>query len=198
MSSFESKKIKKMIRTFYFLLFSITLFSANKAFSQVSGCPNADFSQNSFVNWSGAVGNCCGINTPTPTPGGIQPGQHQIMTGGIDPAVTCFALSTVPPGGTYSARVGDGQGTGAMAARLQYNFTVTPQSNLIIVQYAVVLENPGHSVMQQPRFEIQLFDQAGNPIPCTFTKRQLREEIRDGDIVVVVFNIKTGRLSGLK
>ena len=157
-----------MIRTFYFLLFSITLFSANKAFSQVSGCPNADFSQNSFVNWSGAVGNCCGINTPTPTPGGIQPGQHQIMTGGIDPAVTCFALSTVPPGGTYSARVGDGQGTGAMAARLQYNFTVTPQSNLIIVQYAVVLENPGHSVMQQPRFEIQLFDQAGNPIPCTF------------------------------
>ena len=157
-----------MIKTFYFLLFSITLFSVNKAFSQVSGCPNADFSQNSFVNWSGAVGNCCGINTPTPTPGGIQPGQHQIMTGGIDPAVTCFALSTVPPGGTYSARVGDGQGTGAMAARIQYNFTVTPQSNLIIVQYAVVLENPGHSVMQQPRFEIQLFDQAGNPIPCTF------------------------------
>ena len=157
-----------MIRTFYFLLFSITLFSVNKAFSQVSGCPNADFSQNSFVNWSGAVGNCCGINTPTPTPGGIQAGQHQIMTGGIDPAVTCFALSTVPPGGTYSARVGDGQGIGALAARLQYNFTVTPQSNLIIVQYAVVLENPGHGVMQQPRFEIQLFDQAGNPIPCTF------------------------------
>lgn len=154
-------------------LFSIFVFlftiAVNTSFSQVSGCANADFSQNSFFNWSGAVGNCCGINTPTQTPGGIQPGQHQIMTGGFDPAVTCFALPTVPPGATYSARVGDGQGIGAQAARLQYNFTVTPQSNLIIVQYAVVLQNPaGHSPLQQPRFEIQLFDQAGNPIPCTF------------------------------
>jgi gliding motility-associated-like protein len=144
---------------------SVLLFSQNQVFSQVSGCPNADFSQNSFVNWTGSTGSCCGINTPNI---GIQPGQHDIMTGGFDPAVGCIQLPTVPPGAAFSARVGDGTGTGAQAARLQYNFTVTPTSNLIIVQYAVVLQDAGHSVMSQPRFEIQLYDQAGNPIPCTF------------------------------
>lgn len=144
---------------------SVLLFSQNQVFSQVSGCPNADFSQSSFLNWTGSTGSCCGINTPNI---GIQPGQHEIMTGGFDPAVGCIQLPMVPPGAAFSARVGDGQGTGAQAARLTYNFTVTPTSNLIIVQYAVVLQDAGHSVMSQPRFEIQLFDQLGNPIPCTF------------------------------
>ena len=144
---------------------SVLLFSQSQVFSQVSGCPNADFSQNSFVNWTGSTGSCCGINTPNI---GIQPGQHEIMTGGFDPAIGCIQLPMVPPGAAFSARVGDGTGTGAQAARLQYNFTVTPTSNLIIVQYAVVLQDAGHSVMSQPRFEIQLFDQVGNPIPCTF------------------------------
>jgi gliding motility-associated-like protein len=144
---------------------SVLLFSQNQVFSQVSGCPNADFSQNSFLNWTGSTGSCCGINTPNI---GIQPGQHDIMTGGFDPAVGCIQLPTVPPGAAFSARVGDGTGVNAQASRLQYNFTVTPTSNLIIVQYAVVLQDAGHSVMSQPRFEIQLYDQAGNPIPCTF------------------------------
>ena len=156
------KKMKKFLPLF---ICSVLLFSQNQVFAQVSGCPNADFSQNSFVNWTGATGSCCGINTPNI---GIQPGQHQIMTGGFDPAVGCIQLPMVPPGAAFSARVGDGTGTGAQAARLTYNFTVTPTSNLIIVQYAVVLQDAGHSVMSQPRFEIQLFDQAGNPIPCTF------------------------------
>lgn len=88
---------------------------------------------------------------------------------GIDPAVQgCTNLSIVPPGANFSAMVGDGMGTGAQASRLQYNFTITPQSNMIVVSYAVVLQDPGHSVMQQPRFEAQLYDQAGNPLPCTF------------------------------
>jgi hypothetical protein len=88
---------------------------------------------------------------------------------GIDPMVAaCGNLSIVPPGGNYSAMVGDLTGTGAQAARLQYNFSITPQSNMIIVSYAVVLQDPGHSVTQQPRFEAQLYDGAGNPLPCTF------------------------------
>ena len=39
---------------------------------------------------------------------------------------------------------------------------------MIIVKYAVVLEDPGHGVADQPRFEAQLYDAAGNPLPCTF------------------------------
>ena len=143
------------------------IISSSNAYSQIATCVNSNFSTNSFLNWTGSTGYMNGvIYTPNP---GIQSPQHEIMTaGGFDPAIGCIQLPVVPPGGTYSARVGDGTGTGALAARLQYAFAVTPQSNLITVQYAVVLEDFGHSPSQQPRFELQLFNQAGVPIPCTF------------------------------
>jgi gliding motility-associated-like protein len=149
------------------LLLSSILFSLSfLTFAQPAACFNADFEDNSFTNWTGYYGSCCGINTPNQ---GFT-NQHQIMVGpGNDPMVAaCGALSIVPPGGNYSAMVGDFTGTGAQASRLQYTFSITPQSNMIIVQYAVVLQDVGHSVMQQPRFEAQLYDAAGNPLPCTF------------------------------
>ena len=143
------------------------IISSSNAYSQIATCVNSNFSTNSFLNWTGSTGYMNGvIYTPNP---GIQSPQHEIMTaGGFDPAIGCIQLPVVPPGGTYSARVGDGTGTGALAARLQYAFAVTPQSNLITVQYAVVLQDVGHSPSQQPRFEIQLLNQVGVPIPCTF------------------------------
>ncbi|NBV91226.1 MAG: hypothetical protein EBR91_03555 [Flavobacteriia bacterium] len=148
--------------TALFILFSYLSVNAQ------SPCFNADFEDNSFTNWTGATGSCCPLNTSNP---GLQiGGNHQIMVGpGNDPAVAaCTNLSIVAPGSNFSAMVGDGQGTGGQAARLQYTFNITPQSNMIIVQYAVVLQDAGHSVAQQPRFEAQLYDASGNPIPCTF------------------------------
>jgi gliding motility-associated-like protein len=149
------------------LLFTSILISFSfLSLAQQAACFNADFEDNSFTNWNGFYGSCCGINTPNQ---GFT-NQHQIMVGpGTDPMVAaCGNLSIVPPGGNYSAMVGDFTGTGAQASRLQYNFSITPQSNMIIVSYAVVLQDPGHSVSQQPRFEAQLYDAAGNPLPCTF------------------------------
>jgi gliding motility-associated-like protein len=151
---------------FKLILTSILTSLTFLTFAQPSACFNADFEDNSFTNWNGFYGSCCGINTPNQ---GFT-NQHQIMVGpGTDPMVAaCGNLSITPPGENFSAMVGDFTGTGAQAARLQYNFTITPQSNMIIVKYAVVLEDPGHSVSQQPRFEAQLYDAAGNPLPCTF------------------------------
>lgn len=149
------------------LLFSLLFLSLSfQSIAQSSPCFNADFADQSFTNWTAYWGSCCAINTPNV---GVTT-QHTIMVGpGIDPVVAgCTNLSIVPPGGNFSAMVGDGMGTGAQASRLQYNFTITPQSNMIVVSYAVVLEDPGHSVTQQPRFEAQLYDGAGNPLPCTF------------------------------
>jgi gliding motility-associated-like protein len=154
------------MNSFKLLLSSILISLSFLTFAQPAACFNADFEDNSFTNWTGYYGSCCGINTPNQ---GFT-NQHQIMVGpGNDPMVAaCGALSIVPPGGNYSAMVGDFTGTGAQASRLQYTFSITPQSNMIIVQYAVVLQDVGHSVMQQPRFEAQLYDAAGNPLPCTF------------------------------
>jgi gliding motility-associated-like protein len=154
------------MNSFKLLLSSVLISLSFLTFAQPAACFNADFEDNSFTNWNGFYGSCCGINTPNQ---GFT-NQHQIMVGpGTDPMVAgCGNLSIVPPGGNFSAMVGDFTGTGAQASRLQYNFSITPQSNMIIVQYAVVLEDPGHGVAAQPRFEAQLYDAAGNPLPCTF------------------------------
>ena len=154
------------MNSFKLLLSTILISFSFLTFAQPSACFNADFEYNSFTNLIGYYGTCCGINTPNQ---GFT-AQHQIMVGpGTDPMVAaCGNLSITPPGENFSAMVGDFTGTGAQAARLQYNFTITPQSNMIIVKYAVVLEDPGHGVSAQPRFEAQLYDAAGNPLPCTF------------------------------
>jgi len=161
----DKRKIKPM-KLMRFLSLSLLIIASGYSFSQSSPCFNANFEDNSFTNWTAFYGTCCAINTPNV---GVT-AQHTIMVGpGVDPVIApCYNLSIVPPGGNFSARVGDGMGTGAQAARLQYNFSVTPQSNMIVVSYAVVLEDPGHSVTQQPRFEAQLYDASGNPLPCTF------------------------------
>ncbi len=154
------------MNSFKLLLSSISICLSFLTFAQPAACFNADFEDNSFTNWNGFYGSCCAINTPNQ---GFT-NQHQIMVGpGNDAMVAqCATLSIVPPGENFSAMVGDYTGTGAQAARLQYTFSITPQSNMIIVKYAVVLEDPGHGIASQPRFEAQLYDAAGTPLPCTF------------------------------
>ena len=125
-------------------------------------CPNANFAMGDFTNWGGYTGTCCPINVPNI---GIVAGRHTIMNPGTDPIVP--ALQTVPNGFTRSARLGNSS-TGAQAEALEYNLNVTAQNSLFIYDFAVVLEDPGHSASQQPRFEVQVIDPFGQVIPCTF------------------------------
>lgn len=134
------------------------------AFSQPGvSCPNADFSMNGFQNWVGGIGNCCPIVITNPNT--IQNGRHTIMTPGLDPIVPM--LTRTPPGIPQSARLGNSQ-VGAQAESLTYSFTVTNQNALFVYRYAVVLEDPGHPPIAQPRFEMQVQNQNGGIIPCTF------------------------------
>lgn len=140
------------------------LLSGGYAFSQPgASCPNADFSMNGFQNWVGGIGNCCPIVITNPNT--IQNGRHTIMTPGLDPIVPM--LTRTPPGIPQSARLGNSQ-VGAQAESLTYSFTVTNQNALFVYRYAVVLEDPGHSPIAQPRFEMQVQNQNGGIIPCTF------------------------------
>jgi gliding motility-associated-like protein len=152
-----SDAVNLEMRHFY-LLVSVMLLSAQVGWSQ--GCDNADFSANSFVNWTGRTGSCCGINTPA---AGIVNGRHTIMTGtGTDP-IACDQITEVAPGYTTSARLGN-SGVGAEAERLSYTYLVTPQNALFIYNYAVVMEDPGHTDADQPRFEIRVLNGNGQLI----------------------------------
>ena len=150
--------IQKQVITILFCFFSFI------NFSQSIGCTNADFELGNLSNWTGQTGTCCGISTPN---NGIVNGRHTIMTGtGMDPN-TCNSIPVVAPGGSFSVRLGN-DAVNSQAERLRYNFSITPQTSLIIYKYAVILEDPGHSAADQPRFEAKLLDQNGDVIPCTY------------------------------
>lgn len=151
--------MQKMKKFFLFLFFSCSLLHSQQT---INNCPNLDLSFGNFTNWVGRTGNCCPINLPTT---GIVAGRHTIMNPGNDPIIP--ALTLTPPGYTRSARLGN-SGSGAQAEGLRYTYNVQNNSSLFEYVFAVVLEDPGHSPAQQPRFELQVLNQNNQSIPCTF------------------------------
>lgn len=137
------------------------LFGIFHSFGQ--GCPNANFSNGNFTNWTGFTGT---YTNPGQTPG-IVAGRHTIITTpGVDP-FSCGGLSVLPPGGTTSARLGNSN-TGAQGERLRYQMTVDQSNALFIYKYAVVLENPaGHTPTEQPEFSVRILNQSGVQIGGT-------------------------------
>lgn len=127
-------------------------------------CPNVDFSSGTFANWQGRTGTCCPINLPTV---GIVGGRHTIIAAPGTDANTGGGLVLPAPGFAQVARLGNAV-NGAQAEGLSYTILVDPTNALFIYTYAVVLEEPGHAVADQPRFELQVRDQFNNIIPCTF------------------------------
>jgi len=127
-----------------------------QSFAQ-SNCPNSDFSEGSFNHWQGFYGN---FYYPAQYSGFV-PNRHVInsLPAYIDP-YTCNGLSTIPLEETHSARLGNEQ-IGAEAEQLRYSLTVTPETNLFIYKYAVVLEDPGHVPEHQPSFTIRVIDDNG-------------------------------------
>ena len=129
------------------------------ALSQNSPCPNVDVSQGNFSNWVGNTGSYYAPGSNV----GIVNGRHTIITQAAFDPNTCNQLPIIPPGHTQSIRLGNMQ-TGAQAEQLSYTIQVTPQSTLFVYKYAVVLENPGHPSVQQPKFETRILNAAGMPI----------------------------------
>jgi hypothetical protein len=126
-------------------------------------CPNIGFESNNFSGWVGSRGSCCPI---VMTNAGIVANRHTITSGIATDTNTCNVVPIVAPGSTHSARLGNND-VNAEAEGLSYNFTVTPTSNLITYQYAVVFEDPGHTAVQQPRFEASIVRANGTVVSCT-------------------------------
>ena len=82
----------------------------------------------------------------------------------VDPR-TDSCLHTVPPGALASVRLGNWK-KGAEAESITYTFTVdSAKQGVLIVRYAVVLENPGgHPHDQEPSFSLVVYDENNNVI----------------------------------
>lgn len=130
-------------------------------------CVNADFEEGTLNGWDMYTGS---VNSnPAEMTGASQiftPGaQHTIMTPGVDPVAGI--PTTNPNGGNFSLRLGDGTGTGGLAASVRQTFMVDPSNAVFTYSYAVVLEDPsGHSYGEKPFFKVNLYDQNGAQIAC--------------------------------
>ena len=75
-------------------------------------------------------------------------------------ARTGYQLRMVPEGYDASVRLGNWK-AGMEAEKLTYKMKVdTSISDLLILKYAAILENPDHNYYEQPKFTIKLFDYA--------------------------------------
>lgn len=141
-------------------------------------CTNIDFETGDLTGWEGETGyNYDSGNPMTITGTGLVNGRHTIVTVGDDP-ILGSALPMVAPGGTFSLRLGNTFSAGnpndwpnREAERIHQTFRVTNLNTTFIYQYAVVLQNPDtftHSQSEQPYFQIQVLDTAGNLLPCGY------------------------------
>ena len=136
-----------------------------------TSCPNSDFSNGDFTDWTGAYGffSTPGLYTGFQTTGANI--LHQIIPapGWQDP-FTCYGLTNVFPGENFVARIGDTvyipptNTTIPKEGEVKYSVNVTPDSYLFIYRYAIVLQTGGHSDDQQPDFKVQITDLAGNEL----------------------------------
>ena len=150
----------------------------NRTLRASTVCANSGFEDTTFTGWAGETGSCSGI----PYPGVISwnPGmvtgpindtpfsatQQDLLTDptAFDPVVGGTNIPYLAPGGgNVSARLGNFMTNGG-TEYLEYNIYVTPQNTSFTYQYAVVLEDPGHSANQQPRFGIIVTDSAHNQV----------------------------------
>ena len=152
-------------------------------------CTNAGFENFDFTNWLpfygtyGAAGATAGLFSSVPNAGVFDPGaRHTILTTpplndnpslgpvvGYDEiainSVTGLAeIPYLPPASSgVTARLGNAN-TGAEAERLIYPISVTPFNTNFYYQFAIVLQDPGHLVTEQPYFQITVKDSLGNPV----------------------------------
>lgn len=94
---------------------------------------------------------------------GVSCGRHELITGqGTDP-YTGHQLPLLPPGEDTVVRLGN-YIVGAEAEAITYQFTVDPDYSVLLVKFAVVLQDPGHDVYHQPRFVMRVLDANGQPV----------------------------------
>lgn len=127
-----------------------------------------------FINLSKAVCTTGFYDTPDETVG-IVPGsgpddwEHARHTVHFEPGetdpFTGGGLPTVPPGGLASVRIGSSEAEDNGCETITYDYTIGANENIILMlDYAIVYEAPGHGEETDPKFLLEILDHQGNLI----------------------------------
>lgn len=91
---------------------------------------------------------------------GVASGRHTVITQqGGDP-YTGYQLPFLPAGESRVVKLGN-ERVGSEAEAITYQFTVNPDYAILLLKFAVVLEDPGHPAPAQPRFVVRVLNSAG-------------------------------------
>ncbi|MGC4104456.1 T9SS type B sorting domain-containing protein [Ferruginibacter sp.] len=143
----------------YIFLLALLLFN-NRLLAQ---CPaNIDFEAGNFNGWqcwSGSVEEVNMTNVMTLLPVSVpDPAMHIMMSANPGDGVDKYGLfpKNCPNGSGHSVQLGN-ELNGHLAQGLSYQFTIPATANKfrLLVNYAIVWQDPDHSVTQQPRFEVE-------------------------------------------
>ena len=84
-----------------------------------------------------------------------------VLDSSLRDPLTGNQLRQVPPGEEVSFRLGD-ENVGAMGETVTFDYLVdTLDKAMLLVKYAVVLQNPNHNSSNQPHFTLEILDQYG-------------------------------------
>jgi gliding motility-associated-like protein len=158
------------LKTAYLLLFVCLL--CQHLCAQICP-PNIDFELGDFSNWECSIGNTTvrgGQNVITLNPSPPIPGRHEIITNRSAAQMDFYGNfpTLCPYGGKYSVKLGNAS-VGAEAEGISYTFTIpaTLDTFTFTYFYAVVFEDPSHSIFEQPRFFVTAYDVAtGDLVNC--------------------------------
>jgi gliding motility-associated-like protein len=150
---------RSVARSLFFVLCFIT-----KAYSQSSCPPNLDFENGNFNGWQCFIGSTdvdSGNNRMLLSPSDPTTDRHTLITAADLPELDYYGRfpRLCPFGGNYSVKLGNEQ-TGAQAEALSYTFEVptTVDTFTFTYFYAVVFQNPQHTLPEQPRFFVTAYD----------------------------------------
>ena len=132
-------------------------------------CPdNIGFENGDFTNWqcyTGQVDSVGNTNVITLTPSPPTANRHTIYPRALPSAIDPFGLfpTNPPDGSNFAVKLGNTV-VGAQAEGIVYTIHVPlNDSNFSIrYNYAVVFQDPGHTIWTQPRFNAKLLDSATN------------------------------------
>jgi gliding motility-associated-like protein len=140
-----------------------------QAANGITVCPdNIDFEYGSFFNWqcyTGHVDSIVNVNVITLTPSPPTVNRHTLYNRVLPSAIDPYGLfpTNPPDGSNFALRLGNTV-IGGEAEGVTYTIHVPlNDSNFSIkYDYAVVFEDPGHTIWSQPRFQVNVFDSAAN------------------------------------
>ncbi|MEI9959431.1 MAG: PKD domain-containing protein [Ferruginibacter sp.] len=137
--------------------------------SGITVCPdNIDFEYGSFYNWkcfTGHVDSIGNTNVITLNPSPPTPNRHTLYNRVMPSAIDPYGLfpTNPPDGSNFALRLGNTL-IGGEAEGTTYTIKVPANDSNFSIKYdyAVVFQNPGHTLWSQPRFQVKVFDSAAN------------------------------------